>query len=423
MSAHWSKPELEEIEALLANGRRGLRLPNHLEKAYLLDHRERAIQTYHVSSLFILFIYFLVGSGIYFFLPAEEMAQWLAFYAAIGVIVLIDTVLSRIRRFDDWFDYYATLGSLGAVALLLAVTGRVPTESVAGQLIQMAVLYCMIIIYCVVGLTFRQGVLAGWVGGFLGLVLIWAMGGKFDWPLLHRSFTGGSLLGMFLSYYAEWRDRYSFLQTQLLKGKHEVSEEYASRMSRLSRQDALTGLANRRQFDEIMTEEWRRALRQGSSLTVLMIDIDHFKHYNDTLGHTSGDSCLRKVAGIIAAQARRPGELAVRYGGEEFLLLYPDTTQAEACRYAERLVRAFRQAGIPQAPGLDYDSLSVSVGVASTVPGVHMLRPEELVCAADDALYETKTHGRGHWRYAAGIGDPPSGGEEAAPDGEDGNAC
>lgn len=403
MLAQTDKPDVEQIEALLANKKRGLVLPASLEAAYLQDHRRRAIATYHTSSLFILLLYFFVGSGIYIFLPPEELDHWVTFYCIVGLIIGADITLSHIRRFDDWFGYYVTIGSLGSVTILVALTGIVSGESVAGQLIQLAVLYCMIVIYCVVGLTFRQATYAGWLGGAAGLALIWAMNGKIDWNLFHRSFTGGSLLGMFLAYYSELRDRESFLQNLLLKARHEVTEEYAMRMSRLSRQDALTGLANRRQFDEIIIEEWRRATRQNSSVAVLMIDIDHFKHYNDALGHASGDGCLRKVASIIAAQARRPGELAARYGGEEFVLFYPETGKAEACRHAERLVRAFRQAGIPQAPGLDYDVLSVSVGVAVTVPGVLMLKPDELVCAADDALYEAKAHGRGHWRYAAGI--------------------
>jgi diguanylate cyclase (GGDEF)-like protein len=274
---------------------------------------------------------------------------------------------------------------------------------VAGQLTQVAIMYAIIIIYTVVGLRFNQALYAGWLGGLAGTVLAWLLGGGVDWELLNRTFTGSSLLGMFIAYFAERRDREHFLQAHRLRDAQERTEEFAIRLDRLSRHDALTGLANRRHFDDAVQQEWRRASRQQLPLAVLMIDIDHFKHYNDSLGHVSGDACLRKAASIIAAHARRPGELAVRYGGEEFLLLFPDTDRDSACQQAERLLEAFRQARLPQAPGLEREFLSVSVGVATGMPGAGMLSPDELICASDDALYAAKHAGRDTWRYAAGI--------------------
>jgi diguanylate cyclase (GGDEF)-like protein len=265
-------------------------------------------------------------------------------------------------------------------------------------------MYATVIIHTMVGLRFKHAFYSVWFGGLAGTVLSWMLDGGVDWAVLHRSFTGSSLLGMFIAYYAERRDRELFLQAHLLRAAHERTEEYALRLDRLSRHDALTGLANRRHFDEELQQEWRRATRQQAPLAVMMIDVDHFKHYNDTLGHVRGDDCLRQAASIIAAHARRPGELAVRYGGEEFLLLFPDTDRESACQQAERLLQSFRQARLPQAPGLPSDILSVSVGVAAVVPGTAMLSPDELICAADDALYEAKHAGRDTWRFAAGLG-------------------
>lgn len=396
-----------ELESLAETARRQawrLDLGGTLEAAYREDHRERAAVFFRHGSIFIFLIYALLSSGIYRLMPPDEVKRWLALYGWVGVIIVTASLLSRIPRLNRYFEYYAGFGSFASVALSVAVTGVV-VDPVAGQLTQAAIMFAIIIIYSVVGLRFKQAFYAGWLGGLAGTVLAWMLDGGVDWSLLHRTYTGCSLVGMFIAYYAERRDRELFLQAHLLRAANLRTEEYALRLDRLSRHDALTGLANRRHFDDEMQQEWRRAARQQSPVALLMIDIDHFKHYNDTLGHVSGDACLRRAASIIAAHARRPGELAVRFGGEEFLLLFPDTGPDEACQQAERLLQAFRQARLPQAPGLARDYLSVSVGVAAVVPGTTMLTPEELVCAADDALYEAKHAGRDGWRYAAGLGE------------------
>lgn len=400
--------DLAEIEA--ASRRTGIMLGfgGALEAAYDRDHRARAVLAFQHSSVFILLLYTLLSSGIYMLMPEEDLWHWLSLYGWVGIIITLAGVLSRIRLLDRWFELYAGFGSFAAVGLSVAITGVV-ADPVAGQLTQVAIMYAIVIIYSVVGLRFKHALYAGWLGGLAGTLLAQMMDGHVNWELLHRTYTGSSLLGMFIAYYAERRDRDLYLQARLLQAAQERTEEYAGRLDRLSRQDALTGLANRRHFDEEMQQEWRRATRQQSPLAVLMIDIDHFKHFNDTMGHVNGDGCLRKVASLIASHTRRPGELAVRYGGEEFLLLFPETDREGACQLADRLIAAFREARIPQAPGLAREFISVSVGVAVAVPGVSMLAPGELICAADDALYEAKHAGRDAWRYAAGLSTPPGG--------------
>lgn len=392
--------EQAAIEELVRRRSWKLGFGGALETSYDNDHRNRAVQAFQHSSVFILLLYVLLSTGIYMLIPPEEVWRWFALYGWVGIIIILAGVFSRIPLLDAWFEIYAGFGSFAAVALSVAVTGVM-----SGELTHVAIMYAIIIIYSVVGLRFKHALFAGWLGGLAGTLLALSLGGRVEWELLHRTYTGTSLLGMFIAYYAERRDRELYLQTRLLQAAQERTEEYAGRLDRLSRQDALTGLANRRHFDEEMQQEWRRAARQQTSLAVLMIDIDHFKHYNDTLGHVNGDSCLRKVASVIAAHTRRPGELAVRYGGEEFLLLLPETDREAACLHAQRLLEAFREARIPQAPGLAREFVSASVGVAVAVPGISMLAPGELICAADDALYEAKHAGRDAWRYAAGLTD------------------
>ncbi|MDP2226015.1 MAG: GGDEF domain-containing protein [Moraxellaceae bacterium] len=391
--------EVEEIERL--HKTRGWRLDfgQNLERIYRADHLPRAVAAFQHSSIFIFLLYSLLSSGIYLLMPEGDMRAWIGLYSWVGVIILLAGVFSRLHFLDQWFSLYAGVGSFGAVALSVAVTGVVQ-DPVAGQLTQAAVMYAIVIIYGVVGLRFTHACIAGWLGGFVGGVLADALGGSVSWELLHRTFTGGSLLGMFLSYYAERRDRELFLQARLLHISHWRTENYAQMLDKLSRQDALTGLANRRHFDEALEQEWRRALRQLSPVAILMIDIDHFKHYNDSLGHPEGDRCLRTVASLLAAHARRPGELVARYGGEEFVMILPDTDHAQAVLQAENILGSIRRAGIPQPPGQERAHVSVSIGVSTALPTPD-LQASELVDAADAALYEVKRSGRNGWRYRA----------------------
>jgi diguanylate cyclase (GGDEF)-like protein len=401
------KQEWGEKEVTARRSSWRLAFEDGFEPRYQKDHRQRAVRAFRHSFAFIFLLYVLLSTGIYVFMPRHDVARWLSLYGWVAVVIGMVGAFSWIPRLDKWFHWFAGVGSCVAVALSVAVIGVV-VDPVAGQLTQVAIMYAIVIIYSVVGLTFLQASLAGWIGGVLGTLLALGLDGAVNWDLLHRTYTGSSLLGMFIAYFAERRDRDLFVQTFLLSEAREKAEMYAEKLNWLSRQDALTGLANRRHFDETVQEEWRRAVRSKSPMAILMIDVDYFKHYNDVLGHVKGDGCLRAVAGIISTHARRPGDLAVRYGGEEFLLLYPNTDCDTACLQAQRLTESFREARIPQAPGLAGDYLTVSVGVAVAIPGMGVDEPEMLVSEADSALYEAKAAGRNGWRVAEEFGCRPN---------------
>lgn len=169
------------------------------------------------------------------------------------------------------------------------------------------------------------------------------------------------------------------------------SFERQEQLGRLSSLDSLTGLANRRQFDEALQREWRRARRAGTSIGLLMIDIDHFKRLNDTFGHPTGDQCLRAVAQALATAATRASDLVTRYGGEEFAVVLPSTTFAESCRMAEIMRVAIERLHLA-APG-PAEVVTVSIGVAFQVP-IATDDPSALIAVADAALYEAKRAGR-----------------------------
>lgn len=163
----------------------------------------------------------------------------------------------------------------------------------------------------------------------------------------------------------------------------------------LAIKDGLTGLANRRQFDAVLEEEWRRAQRLGSSLSLILFDVDNFKGFNDAYGHPAGDDCLRRIARAIKNVARRPGDLVARYGGEEIAILLCDSTDI----YTEAMSRAVRDKihslKIPHAHSTDAGIVTVSGGIALMAPSLDLSQtPECLIAAADEALYKAKQAGR-----------------------------
>ena len=170
-------------------------------------------------------------------------------------------------------------------------------------------------------------------------------------------------------------------------------ETLNQRLAQLSITDGLTGLANRRHFDEAFETEWQRALRQVTPLAVLMLDVDHFKRYNDHYGHVAGDDCLRAVAGILKAAVRRAGELPARYGGEEFVVLLPGATEANALAEAENIRSGLELLSLPHTTSDVAQVVTVSVGVALFQPQRGQ-NPYSLIQAADAALYEAKHGGR-----------------------------
>ena len=171
-------------------------------------------------------------------------------------------------------------------------------------------------------------------------------------------------------------------------------KDLQDKLAALAISDGLTGLSNRRHFDERLADEWARARRDGSSLSLLLIDVDHFKKFNDLYGHQAGDRCLRTVATALAAQAQRPADMAARYGGEEFALLLPSTDAAGCAEVGERVRAALHEQAMPHSGNPPSRIVTVSLGAATLVPSQAVADPALLLAAADRALYCAKESGR-----------------------------
>ena len=182
-------------------------------------------------------------------------------------------------------------------------------------------------------------------------------------------------------------------ETELLEVMRQL-EEANQMLLRLSRLDGLTGVTNRRQFDDYLDQEWRRALRENLPLSLVMLDIDAFKTYNDTYGHQAGDECLKQVAGVLSRVLNRPGDLVARYGGDEFVMVLPGTPAEGALRVAETMREKVQDLDArSQSPSSLKNHVTLSLGVATLHPD-RETSSSMLVAEADRALYQAKQGGR-----------------------------
>lgn len=169
-------------------------------------------------------------------------------------------------------------------------------------------------------------------------------------------------------------------------------------VEQLAMVDGLTGVANRRLLDDTLSREWMRAIRDGLSISLLLIDVDHFKKYNDIYGHLAGDLCLRTVASAIQGSLRRPPDLLARYGGEEFVIVLPNTPSMGAEVLSAKILEAVERCAIPHT-GSQYGFVTVSLGCATTIATMDS-SPVDLLKMADEAMYQAKTTGRNRIRVA-----------------------
>ncbi|NPV86885.1 MAG: PleD family two-component system response regulator [Anaerolineae bacterium] len=174
---------------------------------------------------------------------------------------------------------------------------------------------------------------------------------------------------------------------------HMELKRYRDLLERMAHLDGLTGIANRRQFDRFLRQEWRRSLRNQSPLSLIMIDIDHFKLYNDTYGHLAGDDCLRQVAKALEGTLLRPADLVARYGGEEFACILPETDLSGATVIAYRLKENVEALNIPHSSSPTAPHITISLGT-TTLTAKRGLSPDAMIGTADRLLYQAKASGR-----------------------------
>lgn len=210
---------------------------------------------------------------------------------------------------------------------------------------------------------------------------------------LRESLEEANLLRRRMEHVLDERDAIISQRTADLQSRTAQLERANAALQRVATEDALTGVANRRAFDEFLALVWRLSLREHVPVSLILIDIDRFKSYNDHLGHQAGDDCLRQVAHALRGQAKRPLDLAARYGGEEFAIVLGRTDLAEAVDIAQMVRRAVETMRIDHAFGGISGIVTISLGVASMLPD-ETTEAEDLIAMADNNLYAAKDRGR-----------------------------
>lgn len=186
--------------------------------------------------------------------------------------------------------------------------------------------------------------------------------------------------------------------TELVRAE-QLASQANEQLTLQSTTDGLTGITNRRRFDEVLGVEWLRAARNSNCMSLMIVDIDHFKRFNDHYGHVAGDECLRQVAALLQACARRAGEMVARYGGEEFVILLPGADLAQAEELAQLCLNGIARIALPHASSPTADHVTFSIGIAHVFPSASG-KPAALVNAADTAMYRAKMGGRARYAIA-----------------------
>lgn len=388
----------KQIDLLTTRGLNFVWFPKQLETLYRFQYQNGAANEFRFRAPIILILYIFLSFGIYQVLPTEQVLPWFSYYSWVGIIILIAWILSFIKKLNQYFDYYVGVGSALAVAITFILINVIENGQ-DNVLFHAAMMYAIVIIYGAVGMRFYTAIFAGWMGGLVGILISNYLNGVIDWTFLNRTYTFSSFLGMTLAYATDRQHRENYLQNCMIELNRIELMQQAQQLSLLSQQDALTGLANRRYLDETLDNEWRRALRHEMPLTIMMVDIDYFKAYNDTLGHLKGDECLKEIAIAISSIAARSGDLVARYGGEEFLLLFPMTNNQQALIQVERLMNAIDKIAIKHPCSDVSPQVTISVGVATTIPRLND-SISAFVARADHALYKAKTNGRNQYKIA-----------------------
>lgn len=184
------------------------------------------------------------------------------------------------------------------------------------------------------------------------------------------------------------------VQTHLrVKKLIDTLEQHQKHLEELATHDGLTGLNNRRSFDDFLDREWKRSIREKSNMSLIMIDIDYFKKFNDTYGHQAGDDCLKKVSTVLSESLLRPSDLIARYGGEEFVVVLPGTDEEGSVKLAETLRGRVEELRIEHSQSDVGNHVTISLGLVTVIPS-SKLSPELIIKKADESLYLAKNEGR-----------------------------
>ncbi len=363
----------------LQRGFHGLRFEGELESAYRRDQFHERLRYLRINLALLAVISLIVIQADRVVTPVlGRIVPDLARTGIMLPLLLAGFAMTFVRRADAWYPRYIAF----AMTLALAAMSWVSISAwIAGEpRIFGRMLLAIIAVYFVLGLAFRSAIAVNALG-FLAYVAIANVKEMPGVDLTHYLLTLGiaNVICIAGAWNLEHARRMAWLEGQ--------------RLAETAMQDGLTGIHNRRRFDDHLQRAWAQSIRDRKPITLLLADIDHFKPYNDRYGHQAGDEALKAVAAVLARFARRPLDLAARYGGEEFAVVLFDTKRADAERLGAEILEAVRALAIPHQDSGAAPVLTISLGIACVVPAARRSWTG-LVQLADQALYAAKDGGR-----------------------------
>jgi diguanylate cyclase (GGDEF)-like protein len=363
----------------LARGFHGLRFEGELEAAYRRDQFRDRIRYLRINLAILAAISLLVIQVDHIVMPViRRLVPDLARTGIMLPLLIVGFAVTFTRRADAWYPRYIAV----AMSIALAAMSWVTISAwMAGEpRIFGRMLLAMVAVYFVLGLAFRSAIVVNAVGlaAFVTVAVLKGMPGV---DLLHYLLT--ICIANVICVAGAWNLEHA-RRTAWLEGQ---------RLAETALQDGLTGIHNRRRFDDHLQRAWAQGIRDRRPLALVFGDIDHFKPFNDRYGHQAGDEALKSVASTLAGFARRPLDLAARFGGEEFAVILYDTGRAEAERIGAKILEAVRGLAIPHGASGAAPVLTISLGIACVVPGARRSWAG-IVQLADQALYAAKDGGR-----------------------------
>jgi diguanylate cyclase (GGDEF)-like protein len=394
------EPLMQDAQETLAKGFPWMRFQHGMEQQFVRDGRDERLTHFLISGWLSLAVYngflladYLMATDVFWF----ALRLRVLYFSPVAVVLLLVAARRNSRLMQalpPWgIEWIVMSSGTAAAATLAIILARSHTPLIYFYHVGLIV----VILYgnLVQRLRFWNAVLFSLsvlAIHLIGVVHFTTFPDRLMWPVISLVFAS-TLFSLTANYTMERDERRRYLLTLLERGVVRELTRAHDKLQELSRVDGLTGLYNRRHFQDYLGQVWERAQYDASAISILMVDVDHFKKYNDRYGHPAGDDCLRRIAAILQANLRRPGDMIARYGGEEFIAVLPQTEQHDAEAIAERIRQSVEALQMPHEAAPPPHRVTVSIGIASCQADF-LLKASTVVSVADDALYQAKDEGR-----------------------------
>jgi diguanylate cyclase (GGDEF)-like protein len=383
----------DETLRLLESGNLSVKLPEKLRKYFLeyeINHRQ---QRYYYLGIIFLILYDLFCINDYIVLSDIYKTAWFIRLCIVTPIFIVDLLMIKSKRFRNIID---ALAAFVVVLVCLSIVIIYGLSSHPDHIhYHTGIILVIIFGNILIRINFRYAVASSFI-----VLIIFSVTSPYLLQVTHEVYINNVLVLFFAivislagNHELGREHRRNILFNLLLHIKSKKLEDSNRRLTELSISDALTGLANRRYFDDKIRQEWRANLRTRLPISLIFIDIDYFKSYNDNYGHQTGDQCLTLIANELAHFARRPRDLCARYGGDEFVVLLPEIVQSEAAEIAEKIRQRILGLEIRHNFSETAPFITISLGVAELTPSLDN-DSSLLIRTADNALYLAKARGR-----------------------------